>query len=1155
MENTRYKIVLVDDNIATLNQGKSLLRPFYKVHTVQSPVTFFENLEKDIPDMILLDVEMPEMSGFEVIKKLKADARYRDIPVMFLTSKSDEESEREGFKLGAVDYIAKPFSGPLLHKRISNQILYKRVQNAVKDYSSNIEAMMDEIARANERMKILLDKTPLACRLWDSSYNVVDCNEAAVRLFGFKDKQECLERYPELYPEYQPDGRRSVEKVEELIQKAFEEGGCSFDWTYKTLDGTAMPAEIILVRVELEDGYAVAGYTRDMREHNKMMRDIEFRNNLLQAVNRATAILLHSDLDSFENALHQSMKILAEAVMVDRVRVFKNHAIGGELYCTQLYEWSEFVESMHGKEITVNVSYGRQVPGWEELLSNGKCVHSMVRDMSPAERLHLAPQNILSIIVVPVFIEGQFWGHVGFDDCHRERLFTEEEISILSSTGLLFAEAMLRNKMVVNIRDTSLQLKAAAEKALEDEERMQLMLDAMPLACRLFGRNYKFIDCNQAALDLAGVTTKEEYIKTFNDLLPEFQPCGRPSQELKMEYLDMGFEKGYVRFDWMYRKLDGEPLPCEITFVRLMYKGEYIIAGYARDLREQKAVIEEMRRAEIAEESSKAKSRFLANMSHEIRTPMNSIMGFTELALDRSDSSQVNGYLIKILDSTRWLLRIVDDILDISKIEAGKMVFENIPFDLRAVILRCQSIVMPSAMEKGLELRINVEPPIGGNLMGDPLRLYQALMNLLYNAVKFTNTGTIHFSTRVTSQGDGRAAVYFEVKDTGIGMDPEQLDKVFESFIQADSSTTRNYGGTGLGLSITKNLVELMGGKLAVESSPGAGAKFSFELLFDTVEASGDISGDFNLLEKPRFDGLILICDDNPLNQQVICEHLASVGLRTMVAENGQAGVEMVEERIQRGEKPFDLILMDIFMPVMDGVEAASKITALDTKTPMVAMTANIMAGELKKYEEHGMPDSLGKPFTSRELWRLLLKYLKPVGGFAMEESDGELQKKLRVNFAKANQAIYAEISEAMAAGEIKLAHRLAHTLKGNAGQIGKIGLFNAAGALEALLKNGLLPGAEDILNLLKTELAHVLEELNPLLEESGEGPRPLNIEQAMALFEKLEPMLENINPECVGLVDDIRAVAGAEELARQVEDYDFESASRTLAELKKKWA
>ena len=566
--------------------------------------------------------------------------------------------------------------------------------------------------------------------------------------------------------------------------------------------------------------------------------------------------------------------------------------------------------------------------------------------------------------------------------------------------------------------------------------------------------------------------------------------------------------------------------------------------------------------SESAMAASQAKSAFLATMSHEIRTPMNSIMGFAELALDKAISPQVKEYLGKITDNTQWLLRIINDILDISKIESGKMELENAPFDLNNIITRCQSVIHPSVTEKGLDLCVYAEPLKGKRLLGDPVRLYQALMNLLTNAVKFTKTGTINLSSGIKVSNNNSVTIFFEIKDSGIGMTAEQINKVFDPFVQADSSTTRNYGGTGLGLPITKNIVELMGGKLVVASNPGSGSTFSFELTFEAIEATFDMPEytEINAVEKPTFDGLILVCEDNPMNQQVICEHLARVGLRSIIAENGMIGVEMVQERMEKGQPPFDMVFMDIFMPVMDGVEAAEKITALSTGTPIVAMTANVMTSELENYKKCGMSDCVGKPFTTQELWRCLLKYLTPISFTDMDEAEqtrdnNELQKKLRTKFVKDNQTKYCEIAEAIATGDITLAHRLAHTLKGNAGQIGKAALQNAATEIEAILKDGTVP-ATGQMGSLEAELTAVLNELNLLLVESMTQTKPehLDVEQARALFERLEPMLDNINPECVSLLDEIRAVPGAEELARQIEDYDFESAARTLADIKKDW-
>ena len=632
-----------------------------------------------------------------------------------------------------------------------------------------------------------------------------------------------------------------------------------------------------------------------------------------------------------------------------------------------------------------------------------------------------------------------------------------------------------------------------------------------------------------------------------------------------LEMIDIG----RIRQDWSTRSYDylrvmaqerARYMTIFTVIVSIAFIG--LIFLIINDRKKSKTILD-------TELASRAKSQFLAVMSHEIRTPMNSIMGFAELALDAAVVPQVVDYLEKIKGSTKWLLNIVNDVLDISKIESGKMELENAPFDLSDVISRCHSVILPLAQEKGLDMRVCCEPPANKKLAGDQIRLHQALVNLLSNAVKFTDAGTVELTALVKGLDENRASVYFEVRDTGIGMNAEQVKKIFEPFIQVDSSATRKYEGTGLGLAIVKNIVELMGGKLTVESEPGKGTAFSFQLSFETMDVYEDAAENTKsgAVEKPLFDGLVLICDDNFMNQQVMSGHLASVGLKTVVVNNGKEGVERVAQRARNGEKPFDLILMDIFMPVMGGVEAASKIAALNTGTPVVAVTANIMPSELDKYKKSGMSDCLGKPFTSQELWRVLLKYLTLTGSSVVNGTDArthdELQKKLRVNFIKSNQTIYAEIIEAIEAGDARLGHRLSHTLKGNAAIIGKTKLQAAASALEDLFKEAAVSqlcapqsqALSECMKILKSELEPVLEELRPLLdEEFAKSKKTLSFEQALAVFEKLEPLLEDLNSECMNLLDDVRSIAGAEELVRQIEDYEFELAAQTLAGLKKKW-
>ena len=596
--------------------------------------------------------------------------------------------------------------------------------------------------------------------------------------------------------------------------------------------------------------------------------------------------------------------------------------------------------------------------------------------------------------------------------------------------------------------------------------------------------------------------------------------------------------------------------------------GSQALFHFFQDETRQKQYEEQLHQAVLdAKSASIAKSVFLANMSHEIRTPMNSIIGFSELALGDAVSPKTREYLGKIMENSAWLLQIINDILDISKIESGKMELESIPFDLPDLVDACRVVITPKALEKGIILHFAVDPSIGKKLLGDPTRLRQALINMLSNAVKFTNTGTVKLAASKKSSAPGVVTLHFAISDSGIGMTPEQIAKISEPFAQAESGTTRKYGGTGLGLAITVNIIRMIGGELIVDSTPGIGSTFSFDLTFDIVEASGDAPNRgiaVSPMSRPIFEGEVLICEDNKMNQQVICEHLARVGFKTLVAENGREGVEMVQSRMQSGKAPFDLIFMDIYMPVMDGLEAAAAIIALNTKTPIVAITANVMAHDRELYRRNGIPDCVGKPFTSRELWRCLLQYFTPLRWETATDARGanvdtQLHQKLMARFVKDNQAKYAEIAEAIAAHDIQLAHRLAHTLKGNAGLLGETRLQKAATDVEQLLRDGKNLVTPPHMIVLDTELSAVLKEYSLMLEGSEPPPaavrsEPLDAERARTLIAELQALFESGNPECLKCIDELRAMPGSETLIQQMEDFDFEPAIATLAELQRKW-
>ncbi|MDR0456509.1 MAG: response regulator, partial [Treponema sp.] len=719
-------------------------------------------------------------------------------------------------------------------------------------------------------------------------------------------------------------------------------------------------------------------------------------------------------------------------------------------------------------------------------------------------------------------------------------------------------------------------LLATIDAQREADMMTQLMLDTTPLCCSLWDEDCKVISCNQEAVNLFQLSSKQEYAARFYELSPEYQPDGSPSKEMASELINKAFVTGYHRFNWVHQTLKGEVIPSEITLVRVKHRDKYIIAGYTRDMRRLNTMLDEMRKVEddlrvardAAEAANLAKSAFLANMSHEIRTPMNSVIGFSELAMDDNIPVKTREYLERILESAEGLLTIINDILDISKVESGKMELEHIPFDLHEVLAYCQMVIISRAEEKGIQVHFYAEPSVGKKLLGDPTKMRQILLNFLSNAVKFTNVGTVKLSTSITASTENTVTMYFEIRDSGIGMTPEQMSKIYEPFIQADSSMTRKYGGTGLGISIAKKLIEMMGGSLIVESTFGVGSKFGFTLVFDTISVPVETTAQklpLHRIEKPAFKGDILVCEDNTMNQRVISDYLARVGLTSVVAENGKEGVDMVRRRMEKGEKPFDLIFMDVHMPVMDGLEAASIINKLQTGTPIVAMTANIMSTDRGLYKMNGMLDYVGKPFTSQILWQCLIKYLTPIkreNGRQQEniwkEDDKELRKVARLNFVKYNQNKFDEIADALKTSDVKLAHRLAHTLKGNAGQIGRPALQSAAADVEKALKNGDNLVTKEQIKILETELSMTLDELGSLPDESIVQDQAvsaaLDSAQIRELMDNLEPLLKSGNPDCLRFIDGLRAIPGNERLIQQMEDFDFESAAAIFAESKKGW-
>jgi len=375
---------------------------------------------------------------------------------------------------------------------------------------------------------------------------------------------------------------------------------------------------------------------------------------------------------------------------------------------------------------------------------------------------------------------------------------------------------------------------------------------------------------------------------------------------------------------------------------------------------------------EKAEAANRAKTEFLANMSHEIRTPVNGIIGMTELALGSELSPEQREHLETVLSSANTLLDILNDILDLSKIEADRLALEDAPFDLAECLAAVAGMHEGSIRQKGLSLRLMVDPALPRHVVGDGLRLRQVLMNLLGNAVKFTERGIVEVSAAPAGSTHRGPVIRFAVRDTGIGIPPAKQAQIFEAFAQADTSTTRRFGGTGLGLSISQRLVAMMGGRIDVESLAGLGSTFRFEAQFGAAApetaAPTPTAAAVAVADEPRIAPLdILLAEDNPVNQQVAMRMLQRWGHRVTVAENGRVAVD----RYRAGR--FDLVLMDLQMPEMDGIDATHAIRTGSTRPPpIVALTANVMPEDRSRCAAAGMSGFIGKPIRAAELMRVI---------------------------------------------------------------------------------------------------------------------------------------------------------------------------------------
>ncbi|MCL2820581.1 MAG: response regulator [Oscillospiraceae bacterium] len=846
MESNRETIIMVDDDITNLTVARNNLSEKYSLFTAPSGEKLFELLEVVIPSLILLDVEMPEMGGYEIIKKLKSDEKTKNIPVIFLTAKVDRDSEIIGLSLGAVDYILKPITNELLVKRVDLHIALSR------------EKLIQE---TNERLTIMLDTSPLCTQIWDKYLNTIDCNEAGIKLYGFKNKREYAMRFlGECSPEYQPDGERSDTKAIRLVSQAFEEGYCKFNWMHQIPDTLEpIPAEIILVRAKYRNDDVVVGYTRDLREQVKLIKKIEER------------VKMENKMRYFVERAKELSSTLAEITKSPTISA-------GDLKAAADYIAKEACNVLNVSRISI---WGLNKN--EDTLINMSCYDKVENDIVVEEDFSLIDREV-----------------------YKNMLITERLI------------------ITSNVHESH-------EIEGDYNENLCAMLEA---PVRLDGKTIGMVCADQ-------------------DCTEEFPE----SREWTIE---------------------------EQSFVSSLSD---LMALAISSSERQKARDE-------AQNASRAKSDFLANMSHEIRTPINVIVGLTELLLEGDNPSvDETDYLQKINTAGNTLVSLINDILDISKIEAGKFTLLPAQYELASLL---NDVIMLSIMwsgDKPITFSIDISGEVYAFLSGDDLRVKQILINLLSNAFKYTHKGTVTLSVKCERGEFNDVWLTFSVNDTGIGMRPEDLEKLFSNYNQVDTRANRMIEGTGLGLAIAKGFVELMGGIIVVESEYGKGSTFKFSIRQGYV--SGEIIDDKTLddLRSFKYDDSkskserqfsrpdlswanVLVVDDAPTNLDVAKGLLKKYKMNVDCVLNGHDAID----RMKQGEPVYDAIFMDHMMPGMDGIETAHRIRKIGNdyteKIPIIALTANAVAGNERLFLDEGFHAFVSKPINVTKLDTVVRRWI-----------------------------------------------------------------------------------------------------------------------------------------------------------------------------------